>query len=95
VAAYVIAKLDVTDAEKFENYRKLSTVAVDAHDGLFLVRGGHFHSVEGFWEPARLTVIEFHSWDSAMAYATSVEYGRAREARRDAAFVDMIVVQGV
>ena len=93
--AYVIAKIHVTDAEIFERYKLLSSAAVDAHGCRFLIRGGHFEAVEGIWPPERMTVIEFPSWESAMSYVSSDEYGRARTVRRDAASVDMIVVHGV
>jgi len=94
MAAYVIANIRVTDPEKFERYKVLSTAAVKAHGGRFLVRGGRSETVEGVWKPNRLTVIEFPSWDAATNYVGSADYGQAREARSDAASVDMIVVEG-
>jgi uncharacterized protein (DUF1330 family) len=94
MAAYVIANIHITDPEKFERYKALSTAAVKAHGGRFLIRGGRSETVEGAWKPNRLTVIEFPSWDAARTYVGSTDYGQAREARRGAASVDMIVVEG-
>jgi uncharacterized protein (DUF1330 family) len=93
--AYVIANLKVSDPEQFERYKVLSTAAVNAHGGQFLIRGGRFETVEGEWNPSRVTMLEFASWESAMAFVRSPEYGRAREARQGAASVQMIVVEGV
>ena len=88
--AYVIANIRVTDPAEFV----LSTAAVEAHGGRFLVRGGRSETVEGAWKPIRLTVIEFPSWDAATHYIRSADYGLARRARSGAASVDMIVVEG-
>ena len=93
--AYVIANIRVTDPEKFDEYKRLSTAAVQAHGGRFLIRGGRVVSLEGTWTPNRLTVSEFPSSEKAETFVRSAEYSRAREARRDAAFFDMIVVEGV
>jgi uncharacterized protein (DUF1330 family) len=95
MAAYIIANLRVTDPEKFERYKVLSTAAVKAHRGRFLIRGGRLETLEGAWSPNRMTVIEFPSWEAATSYVHSADYGQAREARREAANVEMIVVQGV
>lgn len=45
--AYVIANIRVTDPEKFHQYKRLSTAAVQTHGGRFLIRGGRLESVEG------------------------------------------------
>ena len=95
MAAYVIANLLVTDPERFELYKILSAVAVKAHGGRFLIRGGRLETVEGAWTPNRLTVIEFPSWEAATTYVHSSEYALAREARTKAASVDMLVVEGL
>lgn len=93
--AYVIANIRVTDPEKFDEYKRLSTAAVQAHGGRFLIRGGRVASLEGTWTPSRLTVIEFPSSEKAETFVRSTDYRRAREARQDAAFFDMIVVEGI
>ena len=93
--AYVVANIRVSNPEKFEEYKRLSTAAVHAHGGRFLIRGGKVVSVEGTWTPNRLTVIEFSSWENAEKFVRSAEYSQARAARRDAAFFDMIVVEGI
>jgi uncharacterized protein (DUF1330 family) len=95
MAAYIIANLRVTDPEKFDRYKVLSNAAVKAHGGRFLIRGGRSETLEGAWSPNRMTVIEFPSWEAATSYVHSVDYAQAREAREEAATVEMIVVQGV
>jgi uncharacterized protein (DUF1330 family) len=95
MTAYIIANIHVTDPEGFERYKTLSTAAVGAHGGRFLIRGGRSQSVEGTWTPHRLTVIEFPSWEVATDYVNSNDYGQAREARRGIASVHMIVVEGL
>lgn len=95
MTAYVIANIRIINPVLFEPYKALSTIAVKSYGGHFLVRGGRTESAEGTWDPDRLTVIEFPSWERASAYVHSEEYGKAREARRAAAFFDMIIVEGI
>lgn len=95
MSAYIIADLRVFDPSKFEHYKVLSTAAVKAHAGRFLIRGGRFKVVEGEWTLNRVTVIEFPSWEAAMAFVRSAEYAQARKARQDAASVQMTVINGV
>lgn len=94
MAAYVIADVDVTDAAKYEDYKKLTPGAVAKHGGRFLARGGQTAVLEGSWRPARLVVIEFPTLEQARNFYTSVEYTAARRARAGAAKMNMVVVDG-
>ena len=40
MAGYVIADVEVTDAELFEKYRKLVPATIEAYGGKYIVRGG-------------------------------------------------------
>lgn len=93
--AFVIANIRITDEARFERYKALSSAAVEAHGGRFIVRGGKTETVEGTWVPRRLTIIEFPSRQAADAFVRSAEYGAARDARRGAAFFDMVVADGL
>jgi len=45
--AYVIAETDVTDPERYEQYKAASLTAIAAGGGRFLVRGGELIVLEG------------------------------------------------
>jgi uncharacterized protein (DUF1330 family) len=52
--AYVIAETDVTDSERYEQYKAASPTAIAAGGGRFPVRDGELVVLEGNWQPSRL-----------------------------------------
>ncbi len=94
MAAYILADVNVTDPEQYAEYRKLSSAAFDAHGVKPLARGGRTVTLEGR-DPGRIVVLEFPSVEAAQAFYDSPEYTKAREARKDAAVMNMIIVEGV
>ena len=93
-SAYVIADIDVTNPQQYEEYKKLSSLAMKAHGAEVCVRGGKAEVFEGDWHPQRVVVLKFSSLEKARAFYASVEYGAARKARAGAAVMRMIVVEG-
>jgi len=94
MSAYLIANVRVTDAAQYEQYKKLSTLAMQAHDAEVCVRGGAATVLEGDWNPDRVVILKFPSVDKARAFYESAEYARARKAREGAAIMRMVVVEG-
>jgi len=94
LAAYLIAEVDVTDPETYEEYRKLVPATVEKYGGRFLVRGGTVESMEGGWQPERLVVIEFDSMNQARKWYESPEYGQAIGQRHKAANSRLVLVEG-
>ncbi len=95
MTAYVIASVNVTDAEKYQNYMALSPTAVAAAGGKFIVRGGNPEILEGDWSRPRVVIIEYPTREAAKAFYDSALYVAARAERADAAEFSMIVVDGV
>lgn len=93
--AYIISDVDVTNAEQYESYKKLSTIAIQTHGAEICVRGGAAEAIEGDWLPSRIVVLKFSSREKAQAFATSPEYAAARKAREGAALMRMILVDGI
>ncbi len=94
-SAYIIANVRVTDAEQYEQYKKLSTLAMQAHGAEVCVRGGPHQVLEGDWQPDRLVLLKFPTLEQAKAFNASAEYALARNARQGAAVMRMVVVEGV
>ena len=90
----IIADVQVTNAQQYEEYKKWSSVAMQAHGAQVLARGGHTETLEGDWQPARVVVLKFPSVAAARTFYDSPEYARARAARAGAAIMRMIVVEG-
>ena len=95
MSAYIIANVDVSDPVQYEEYKKLSSAAMQAHGAEVCVRGGKVEVLEGDWNPQRLVVLKFPNVEAANKFYASPEYGKAREARAGAAIMRMIVVEGV
>ena len=94
MSAYVIAEVNVTDADQFAEYRKLVPPTIEKYGGRFTVRGGTVETKEGGWSPARIVVIEFPSMDQARKWYHSPEYKPLLDMRLKAANAKLILVEG-
>ena len=94
-SAYIIANITVTNPTQYEEYKKFSTLAMQAHGAEPCVRGGAVQVLEGDWQPERMVVLKFPSVEAARRFYDSTEYSRARQAREGAAVMRMIVVEGL
>ena len=94
MAAYIINDMEVTDPQRFEEYKKLSPPTVAQYGGKFLARGGRTESLEGDWSPRRLVILEFPSVAQAQAWIDSPEYAPARRLRQLSANSNLILVEG-
>ena len=94
MSAYLIARIDVTDPERYEEYKALAQVAVAAHGGRYVVRGGEHETLEGDVEDRRIVVLEFPDTAAARGFYASAEYTAAKAARAGAAIGQFVVVEG-
>jgi uncharacterized protein (DUF1330 family) len=93
--AYVVADIDVHDAERYEAYKALAPPAIAAHGGRYLARGGRTVVLEGGWSPKRTVILEFPSLEQAKAWWASVEYAEGKSLRQACARTNMLIVEGV
>jgi uncharacterized protein (DUF1330 family) len=92
--AYVVVDARSSDPERMAEYRNLAQIAVAAHGGRYLVRGGAYETLEGNWQPERMVILEFPDMDSARKFHDSPEYVAARAARAGVSDFDMLLVEG-
>jgi uncharacterized protein (DUF1330 family) len=92
--AYIIARLSVSDPDRFGEYVKEATAAIRKFGGRPLARGGAYEALEGEAR-ARNVVIEFDSLEEAKRYFNSPEYQAARKKRLGAAVAEIVAVEGV
>lgn len=90
---YVIARVTVTDPDRYAVYAKMATEAIRQHGGRPLARGGQFEALEGEAR-ARNVIIEFDSFEQAKAYYRSAEYQAAKAEREGAAIGEFVAVEG-
>ncbi len=95
MAGYIIARVNVTDPEKYKDYTAVTPGLLAKHGGRFIVRGGETATLEGPEETGRIVVIEFESLEQAKAMYESEDYQAAIKLRAGAATAQFIAVAGV
>lgn len=91
--AYWIARVDVTDPERYQDYVATAAPAMERHGARFLARGGPFHELEGTAR-TRNVVIEFASMEDALACYNSAEYQEAKAIRQEVSEAELLIVEG-
>lgn len=94
MAAYIVARVAVTDAAKIKEYQALTPAAIEKHGGKFIARGGDVVTLEGDEETRRVVVIEFPDMAAAKTFWASPEYAKAKAARVGAADFQAFIVDG-
>lgn len=95
MAAYLIARLAVSDPARLGDYLRTTPPVVAKYRGKFIVRGGTTVTLEGPQETRRIVILEFATLDDARAFYHSPEYAAARKLRADIAVAEFIAVDGV
>jgi uncharacterized protein (DUF1330 family) len=90
---YWIGHVDVTDLEGYKPYMIANQAPFGRFGGRYLTRGGKQEVVEGK-AGSRTVVLEFPSYEVALACYRSPEYQAAKRLRDGSAEIDLIVVEG-
>lgn len=90
---YWIGRVTVHDPERYKDYISTATPAYQAHGAKFLVRGGTIGASEGGTRP-RNVVIEFPTYEAALACYNSDTYAKARAIRQEISDGEIIVIEG-
>ncbi|OGB18211.1 MAG: hypothetical protein A2W72_12515 [Burkholderiales bacterium RIFCSPLOWO2_12_67_14] len=95
-AAYIIVNMQISNMEQYQQYMAAAPAAVAAAGGEYLVRGGRFEVLEGDWQPTRIAMLRFPSYEQAKAFYDSEMYRLARAKRAGATeFFNLVLVEGV
>ena len=92
--AYIVNQVVVHDTEAYAQYAAAGRDAVTLYGGTILAAGGRVETLEGDPIPSRVVIIEFPSFEAAVAYKHSPEYQAAARLREGAATVRFAVVEG-
>jgi uncharacterized protein (DUF1330 family) len=90
---YWVGRVDVHNADAYKNYVAANGAAFAKFGGRFLVRGGPFETVLGT-SRQRNVVLEFPTYEAALACWNSPEYQAARAKQEGGAEIDLLVVEG-
>jgi uncharacterized protein (DUF1330 family) len=95
MAAYIVARVNVTNWDKYLEYIKVTPGIVEKFDGKFIVRGGDMATLEGPEELQRIVILEFPTLEKAREFYQSPEYQAAMRFRAGAATAQLIAIDGV
>ncbi len=90
---YWVAHITVTDAENYPRYLAADKIPFEKYGAKFLVRGGSFEAPESAVRE-RHVIIEFESYEKALACYHSPEYQEAKTLRHAFAESELIILEG-
>lgn len=90
---YWIVRVDTSDPDTYALYAKANAEPLGRHGARFLARGGRSEAVEGKAR-ARNVVIEFPSFDAALACFRDPAYQAAKAIRDPVSEAEVVVVEG-
>jgi uncharacterized protein (DUF1330 family) len=94
--AYLIVEMNISDPERYKAYMAEAPAAVKAAGGEYLVRGGRSETLEGDWQPHRVAMLRFPSYEQAKAFYDGELYRAVRGKRAGATeYFNMVLVEGV
>jgi len=93
--AYVVIEISVTDAPDYENYKRAIEPIILAHGGRYIARAGRAETIDPPAPAGRVVLLEFPSFDSAMAFEKAPETLAASEIRHRSSKSRIYVVEGV
>jgi uncharacterized protein (DUF1330 family) len=91
--AYWVAHVDVDDPDVYENYKRATAAPFAEYGAKFVVRGGDQEIREGQVR-GRTVVIEFPSYEAAVACYESEGYQKAKALRDPVSQGDLVIVAG-
>lgn len=90
---YWVGHVDVDDPQGYEKYREANAIPFKEYGARFLVRGGDQQVREGAARK-RTVVIEFDSYEQAVACYESASYQHALSIRAPISTGDVVIVEG-
>jgi uncharacterized protein (DUF1330 family) len=93
---YLLVTMNISDPERYKQYMAEAPNAVKAFGGEYLVRGGKHETLEGEWDPHRVAVLRFPSYEKAKAFYDDAYYTEIRQKRKGATeYFNMVLVEGI
>ena len=90
---YWVAHVTVQDPEGYKQYVAANAIAFKKYGAKFLVRGGR-NEVKSGTAKERHVILEFESYEKALACYASPEYKAAAQIRDRYSSADVIVIEG-
>ena len=97
MSAFLIADVSPSDMQAYRDSGYIDTVPKIAaeYGGVYRARGGKTEVLEGEWQPKRLGIIEFPSWDQLQAFYHCQAYAPFRAIRQQLTESHIIALDGI
>ena len=97
MSAFLIADVSPSDMQAYRESGYLEAVPKMAarFGGTYRARGGNSRVLEGDWQPKRLVVIEFPSWEQLLAFYESEEYQPYKKIRQELTKSHIVALEGL
>jgi uncharacterized protein (DUF1330 family) len=93
--AYLVAEVQVTDADAYRPYIPKAAEIVARHGGQYLARGGKIESLEGAEPAGRIAIVQFPSMAELKKFYSSPEYREIAPTRQKASKSRFFAVEGL
>jgi uncharacterized protein (DUF1330 family) len=90
---YWVANVDISNPDEYKKYVAANAVPFRKYGAKFLTRGGKSEMVEGKLR-SRVVVLEFPSFEAALACYRSPEYQDAAQYLKRGCDVDLVIIPG-
>ncbi|WP_322865490.1 DUF1330 domain-containing protein [Aquicoccus sp. G2-2] len=90
---YWVARIDIDDLETYKKYVAANAAPFAEYGARFLVRAGQFECPEGS-SRSRNVVIEFPTYEAALACYASETYQQAKAIRDPVSHGDLVIIEG-
>ena len=92
---YLLVTMNINDPERYKQYMAEAPAAVKEAGGEYLVRGGRHETLEGDWQPHRVAMLRFPSYEQAKAFYDGAHYTEVRKLRKGKTeYFNMVLVEG-
>ena len=91
--AYIVARAEIGEAEKFRLYQDAVAPILGQFGGRFLVRLGTPEPLEGSDDRCPLVIVEFPSMERLRVFSASPEYQAVKGMRDGIAVIDAVAVE--
>ena len=95
MVGYIVADVEITDADEYQKYAQQTEATLEPYGGKFLARGGQPETLEGDWKAKRIVIIEFPSVEQAKTWYDSPEYEAIKGIRHRSTVSNILLVHGV
>ena len=95
MAVYAVVNIQITDPDRYAQYREQAPPTIAHYGGKYLARGGKTEMLEGEWTPQRLVILEFESMKRFNEWYNSPEYAPLKRLRGETTLSDFVVIEGL